>query len=472
MPLQIVRNDITKMDCDAIVNAANEALRGGGGVDGAIHRAAGPGLHEECMTLGGCPTGQAKVTGGYALLAKYIIHTVGPRWRGGAHGERELLASCYRNSLRLAVECGCSSVAFPLISAGIYGYPKEQAMQVAVGEISSFLFEHELMVYLVVFDRDCFGISKKLISDIAEYIDERYVETHEDRSDRSREVFLSEDGELPENLPGWGGVAVAGAMPAEGPPRAAAPMAEVLQGDESPGWFGAVPAAETAMPVEKPPCMAASVPEVLQRNESPGRPGAVPAAAMPQMAPAAPAASAQSKPPRSPKPSKLPKSQKLPEPQREKRSLWRSAAQRLTKPAHADQPSKPEEAKLEDLVNQLDESFSQMLLRKIDEKNITDVECYKRANVDRKLFSKIRSDIYYKPGKTTVIAFAIALELSPDETRDMLMKAGYALSHSNRFDIIIEYFITRGIYDIFEINEALFAFDQCLLGSGARQAAG
>ena len=154
MPLEIVRNDITRMKCDVIVNAANESLGGGGGVDGAIHRAAGPGLHEECMKIGGCRPGEARATGGYALLCRYLIHTVGPRYRDGAHGEREILASCYRNSLRLTVELGCESVAFPLISAGIFGYPKDQAMQVAVDEISGFLSEHELQVYLVVYETD------------------------------------------------------------------------------------------------------------------------------------------------------------------------------------------------------------------------------------------------------------------------------------------------------------------------------
>lgn len=334
MPLQIVRNDITKMKVDAIVNAANSSLLGGGGVDGCIHRAAGPELLAECKMLGGCETGSAKITKGYRLPCKYVIHAVGPRWRDGKHGEREKLVSSYRTSLLLAKEHGCETVAFPLISSGIYGYPKDQALKVAIDTISDFLLENDMTVYIVIFDRKAFQISEKLFSDIAAYIDDNYVDEHTDsRSEQLRRM-------------------------------------QMLSDEPEEETFGA---------------------------------------------PLAP-----------------------------------MAANAKT---------------LDDALSQIDESFSEMLLRKIDEKGMTDAQCYKKANIDRKLFSKIRSDRLYKPSKPTALAFAIALELPLDETKEMLMKAGFALSHSNKFDIIIEYFIEHGNYNVFEINEALFAFDQSLLGA-------
>ncbi|MBO5318567.1 MAG: O-acetyl-ADP-ribose deacetylase [Ruminococcus sp.] len=334
MPLKIVRNDITKMMVDAIVNAANESLLGGGGANGAIHRAAGKELLSECRTLGGCKTGEAKITGGYNLPAKYVIHTVGPVYKDGKHGEKTLLESCYRESLSLAKNHGCETIAFPLISSGVYGYPKDKALKVAIDVISDFLLENEMTVYIVIFDKAAYRISEKLFSDITEYIDDNYVALHTDYCRES--------------------------MPMCAPFSAAADSIDT--------------------PIRK-----------------------------------------------------------------SKKKFFKDD--------------------LNKRIKQIDESFSQMLLRKIDEKGMTDAQCYKKANIDRKLFSKIRSDIHYKPSKPTAIAFAISLELSLEETEDMLRKAGFALSHSNKFDIIIEYFISNGNYNIFEINEALFAFDQVLLGA-------
>ena len=330
MPLIIVRNDITTMRVDAIVNAANESLLGGGGVDGCIHRAAGPELLAECRRLGGCRTGEAKLTRGYRLPCKYIIHTVGPVWHGGDHGEQEQLVSCYRTSLALARKHHCQTVAFPLISSGVYGYPKEQALRTAMNTIGAFLLEHDMTVYLVIFDRSAYQISSRLFADIAAYIDDHYVDAHTD--------FIR-------------------------------------------------------------PC-----------------PASIPVEA--QMAPS-PAFSPASRPPRS----------------------------------------------LDDRLKHLDAGFSETLLTRIDRSGKKDSEIYKRANVDRKLFSKIRSNPDYRPSKPTALAFAIALELDLTETRDLIARAGYALSRSSKFDVIIEYFISQRNYNIYEINEALFAFDQSLLGA-------
>lgn len=344
MPIRIVRNDITKMKVDAIVNAANNALLGGGGVDGAIHRAAGPELLAECRTLGGCKTGEAKLTQAYRLPCNYVIHTVGPVWRGGGFGEREQLASCYRTSLELALGKGCETVAFPLISAGAYGYPREQAFRIATETISRFLKDHEINVYLVIFDRASYQIGREQFDEIAAYIDQHYVDEHAES-----------------------------------------------QEEQCGRWSKAM----RAFPAQ-------AAPQLECRN---------PAAAAPPPG-AAPA----------------------------------------------------ETFRLKEALSRLDEGFAQTLLKLIDRKGMTDAQCYKKANIDRKLFSKIRSNPAYRPSKPTALAFAVSLELSLEETEELLKRAGFALSHSSKFDVIVEYFIVRGCYDVFAINEALFAFDQPLLG--------
>lgn len=343
MPLEIVRNDITKMAVDAIVNAAKESLLGGGGVDGCIHRAAGPELLAECRTLGGCKTGDAKITKAYRLPCKYVIHTVGPVWNGGKYSEREKLVSCYRTSLALAKAYKCETVAFPLISSGIFGYPKDQALRVAVDTIGEFLMENDMTVYIVIFDRAAYQISGKLFADIAEYIDDHYVDEHTD-SRRERLHRLN---------------------------RLESKASKVCE-DAAPD-FMAVPCAPMAMSVAS--------------------------------------------------------------------------------------------GSLDDMLGELDAGFSETLLKLIDRTGKKDSEIYKKANVDRKLFSKIRNNPDYKPSKATAIAFAIALELDLEETKDFIARAGFALSHSNKFDVIIEYFIKQQNYDVFAINEALFAFDQSLLGA-------
>lgn len=343
MPIKILRDDITRMKVDAIVNAASCSLLGSGGADGVIQRAAGPELLAECRALGGCATGSAKITGGYRLPCKYVIHTAGPVWQGGGCGERELLESCYRSCLELAFEKKCETVAFPLIPSGAYGYPKDDALRVAMETVSGFLLDHEMLVYIVIFDRAAYQIGQKLFADISAYINQHYVDEHSDlREEQARRQRKAEQ-----------------------------------------------------FAVAAPPPLA--------------QPGPVGGAARPPAA--------------------------------------LSAA-----------------LSLKEALMHLDEGFPQTLLRLIDEKGMTDAQCYKKANIDRKLFSKIRSNPAYRPSKPTVLAFAVALELPLDETEALLKRAGFALSRSSKFDIIVEYFISRGCYDVFTINEALFAFDQPLLG--------
>lgn len=336
MPLEIVRHDITEMKVDAIVNAANTELKMGGGVCGAIFKAAGVNeLKQACDEIGGCPVGQAVITDGFKLPAKYIIHTSGPTWKDGSHQEAVLLKNSYYHSLELAKKYQCESVAFPLISTGIYGYPKEEALQIAVSTISTFLLHNDMLVYLVVFDKTSFGLSQKLFKSINEYIDEHYVEEIEIKLNRRIDRFIIEQ---------------------------------------------------------------------LEESEA------------------------------------------------------------ISNDFYEKQSESLIENSLVHLMEALDESFSERLLRLIDERGMTDVEAYKRANIDRRLFSKIRNEADYSPKKKTALAFAVALKLNKDETNKLLSAAGYTLSRSSKFDVIIEYFIKEGKYDIHKINEALFEFEQPLLG--------
>lgn len=335
MPLQIVREDITKMHVDAIVNTTNERMVGLSGVDLAVHTAAGAELDEECSRLAPLGVGEAKLSGGYGLPAKYVIHTSGPVWHGGLVGERLLLRSCYLESLRLAVGSGCESVAFPLISSGNYGYPKDQVLRFAVETITEFLFDHELMVYLCVFDRESYTFSQTLFQDLESFI--RY-EPPAGRAQKRSEFSV---------------------------------------------------AARAAIPVDL--------------SEQPF-------------------------------------------------SLGKAAADASVSDS------------LRAYLQQMDRGFREMLFDLIDERGMTDVECYKRANVDKRTFSKIKSNKEYKPSKQTAVAFAIALKLSLEETQSLLATAGFTLSNSKPFDRIIRYFILHENYNTFEINEALFEFDQPLIG--------
>lgn len=319
MAIKIIKGDITKLEVDAIVNSANSDLLGGGGVDGAIHSAAGPKLLEECKLLGGCRVGEAKITKGYDLKAKYVIHTVGPFWQGGDNNEEKLLASCYFNSLMLAKKNDVETIAFPLISSGVFGYPKDKAIRVAMNSFEKFLEKTDMDISLVIYDSKTFKLSEDLYFDIEKFIGENYVDE-----------YAIDQGRI---------------------------------------------------------CYSYNPFRFNQKNRT-----------------------------------------------------------------------------LSEVINEVDDTFSETLLRLIDEKGMTDVEVYKKANIDRKLFSKIRSNKDYKPSKITAIAFAIALCLNFDETIDFIGKAGFTLSRAIKFDLIIRYCIEQKKYNIHEINEVLFAFDQILLG--------
>ena len=347
MPFRIIRGDITKTDADAIVNAANTSLLPGGGVCGAIFAAAGYNkLEAACRKIGHCDTGKAVITKGFKLKAKYIIHTPGPVYTGGKNNEEELLYSCYKSSLELAKSKRIESIAFPLISSGIFGYPKYEALKTATRAISDFLDSSDMNVYLVIYDKS--GFESDLLPDVTRFIDEKL-----DEPDYSRRRGYDMGSAIDI------GHAYASAQLAAQPPA-----------------------------------------------------------------------------------------------EEKKHDIFK----------HPKKTESDELKSIDEMLKETDASFSEYLLKLIDESDMTDAQVYKRANIDRKLFSKIRNNREYKPSKVTAVAFAIALGLDMDGTRDLVGRAGYSLTHSSKFDIVIEYFITNKNYDIFEINETLFAFDLPLIG--------
>lgn len=350
MPFEIVRNDITNIYADAIVNAANPKPVIGYGVDAGIHKKAGPKLLEAREKIGSIQAGQAAVTQAYGLNAKFVIHAVGPVWQDGKHGEEKILRQCYDNALRLAAENNCESVAFPLLSAGNHGFPKALALNTAISAFSSFLMEHDMTIYLAVFSRDAFELSEKLFKSVKSYIDENYI------TDKTLDEYGVKN------------------------------KADVRE---------------------------AEIEEI----------------------------------------------------QKELRIQMRRCRELLEEQKMYSLCAPSADSNLEKMLENTEDGFSAALLKLIDRTGKKDSEIYKKANVDRKLFSKIRNNPEYRPSKSTALAFAIALELDIDETRELLGSAGYALTHSSKADIIAEYFINNKNYDIFELNEVLFAFDQPLIGS-------
>lgn len=354
MPLQIIRQDITKMKTDAIVNPSNTFLFPSGGTDLKIHKAAGEQLSAACKSLGGCAVGEARITSGFNLSCKHVIHTAGPVWGKDTNPER-LLASCYKSCLELARENLCESIAFPLISSGSHGYPKDQVLKIAIDTISTFLFENEMSVYLVVFDKQAYELSEKLFGGIEAYIDDNYV------TDR------------------WG------------------------RGCSDEYTSASRPVYEDSYTDRRTDVLLNCLCEPQSYNSN---------------------------------------------------CIFRK-------------DRRPEKKKsLEDFIK-LDESFAVKLLKLIDEKGMSDVECYKKANVSKQTWHKLMTDKEYRPGKKTAISFSIALGLTLDETQKLLASVGYILSDSCLFDVIIKYCLENGIYDVFEIDAALFKYDQETLFSKA-----
>lgn len=393
MPFTIVRQDITRMNVDAIVNAANSQLAMGGGVCGAIFEAAGPAqLQAACNKVAPIATGGAAITPGFALPAQFVIHAAGPVYyqQDAAESER-LLRSAYTESLALAAENACTSIAFPLISSGIFGYPKADALRIATCAIRYFLETHDMDVYLAIYDQAAFELSEQLLGEIESYIDQNYVDEHfVDRPQRAARLLR----------PWRRGAQVAGAASV-----AADAGADEATDEAAAAAFADADGDATAVAAT---AFAGSFP--LDESFT-----------------CADAATAES-----------------------------------PMLAFGDTPAP---TGLDAVIENLDEPFNATLLRLIDAKGKTDVEVYKRANISRKLFSKIRTGKGYTPSKRTIIALAIALELTPEETNDLLERAGYTLSRSQLFDVIVEFFIVHGKYDIFEINEVLFKYDQPLLGA-------
>jgi len=358
MPFQIVRNDITKMQVDAIVNTANPMPTYGAGIDTAVYEAAGEGLLlAKRLEIGAVKPGHSFITDGYNLPAKQIIHTVGTSWQGGNQGEEDIIRSCYRSVFQIALENNIESLAIPLLASGSYGFPKGIALRIALSEIETFMTSNELELYLVVFDEKSFSLSSELYGDIDAYINDNYVEK------KTKEEYVSPY--IPDYLGHFVGAKASRVRPAE---------------EEDVRYCGALP----DEPVEE----------------------AVLYAAAPL-----------------------------------------------------------EDKSLDDVVNNLDKTFMELVFSFADERGMSDVEVQKKANLDRKAFSKLKCGTTKNPSKATALALAVALELNLDETKDLLSRAGLALSPCSKQDLIVQYFIEKEAYDIYEINVALFEHGEGLLGT-------
>ena len=416
MPFKIIRNDIVRMQTDAIVNTANPMPIYSDGTDRAVYEAAGAEqLLAERRRIGPMEPGQAAITPGFNLKVRYIIHTVGPVWRGGDRGEAQTLATCYRTALRLAKQHNCGSIAFPLISTGNYGFPAALALQIALDCFREFLKDSEMEIILVVFGRSVLQLSEQLVQGIDSYIDDHYVaeQTRKEyrffnhdgrpsgrptREDSHRQKPHPKRAELTEDA----------AEPVVcNVEEAAEEASDIFTGFSDFSGFSDYGASGSA-------CAGRSerdTPEPEERLFA-----SLPNASAP--APAAGYGGSEKASARTGRP-------------RARRSL-------------------------EDLLKQTQDTFQQQLFRLIAEKGMSNAEVYKRANLQKQLFSKIKSNVNYVPKKQTALALCIALQLNLDETRDLIGRAGYVLTPSSRSDLIVQYFIENEVYDIMRIDVALF----------------
>lgn len=407
MPFLMIRQDITKVQTDVIVNPANIYLEQGSGTSRAIYLEAGEEkLTEACRKIGHCDLGKAVITEGFNLPAKYVIHTVCPVWIDGKSKEYTVLYSAYMESLKLAKANGIESIAFPLLSAGNYGFPKRDALKIAVSAINEFLFDNDMMVYLVVYDKESVEVSQKLFASIEEYIDDHYVEIKNEGFPEILESELSEK-EL------------------ERRSCILRRKHKNKKNDSEPQVLGSSTESSNLsyMSQEDIPEVSSTSFETVFMLPKESEPNVKQTGAV--------IGNAKS--------------------QRTKHSIWKNA-------------KREKKDGLEMLMEHSEETFSQMLLRLIDERGMTDVQAYKKANIDKRLFSKIRSNNDYTPSKKTIFCFAIALKLSMEETEELLKRAGYAFSNCFKFDVVVSYFIENKKYDIFEINEVLFQYDLPILG--------
>ena len=382
MPLYLIRQDLTTMDCDAIVNPSNPHLQPGGGLDAAVHKAAGPSLRKACRDAAPCPVGQSRVTPAFRLPCRWVIHTAAPVWRGGLFGEKKLLAACYQSCVAAATEKDCRTLAVPLLGAGRNGIPTEKVLSLALETLEACLSDTDMTVFLVVYDKKAFTLSKGLHRDVQSYIDDNYVIEHRPKrragmtrrfSDWAARNFYEDTLDDAQML---------SAEEAEEPD---VPELPVFDEDA-----------------------AASAP--LSRSTASFAP--IASAAAPMRGMAAP------------------------------------------------------QAEL-DFLLQLDEPFPVKLMKLIDRRGMDDVACYKKANVSRQTWYKILNEKGYKPNKKTVLSFAVALELTLEETQTLLESVGFVLSNSSLFDVILMYCLSHGVYDVSKIDAILFQYDQETLYSKA-----